>query len=113
MASTRSWRATASSTSRGLGQQRALVVDDRAPARCRRPAVAQLVLRSASTPARLRAGRELAAASSLSLTESTVGSHTIRAPSRAAISTASGFMPADGAVERDRAEHLDARDDAA
>ncbi len=28
-----------------------------------------------------------------SLTESTVGIHTVRAPSRAAISTASGFIP--------------------
>ena len=29
----------------------------------------------------------------ISLSESTVGSHTVLAPSRAAISTASGFMP--------------------
>ena len=50
-----------------------------------------------------------AARCSRSFGESTVGIQTVRAPSRAASSTASGLMPAHGAVQHDRAEHVDPR----
>ena len=86
----------------GLGQQRALLVDHRDGLDVQRPGRAAPAAGASTRAAWRRArsrGRRV-----ISLSESTVGSHTVRAPSRAAISTASGFMPADGAVERDRAE---------
>ena len=55
------------------------------------PALAQLELEP--SPTRAPSRRAPPRARAASFTESTVGSQTVRAPSRAAISTASGFIP--------------------
>ena len=63
-----------------------------APARSRRRAARRSRCSSTQTGS-LRARRERRVSSPLSFTESTVGNQTVRAPSRAAISTATGFIP--------------------
>ena len=73
-----------------LGQHGAVGVDDRHRLELE-PRRAQLALQL-HPDRHLRARRDRVS-SPLSLTESTVGSQTVRAPSRAAISTATGFMP--------------------
>ena len=97
----------------GLGQHRAVRasidrhrLDARGRARAARAG-------APSTAGTLSPPWRLASAAPSLAGESTVGIQTMRAPSRAAISTASGVHPADGAVERDRPEHLDARNAAA
>ena len=93
-----------------LRQQLAVRRRSRAPARSRARARAARAGGSPTAAPCRRASARVRPA--VSAGESTVGIQTMRAPSRAAISTASGFIPPTAWFSVERPDHLDARDDA-